>query len=303
MHQHEKAEEDLSPVVVGSRVLVYVQSCSFLLGLMMAFFDASSVLTLAIFGDDADPVMGPLFSIVWSCSSVIISLGFLHVFHRLLVYPLSVDMSEGKRAIVIRDIRCYFVLGTLLGVCSAWVLMEILLGMDGYIKYSAGMLVVVMMLSLVYKTIIIWDIKCRFSFGMMLGFLSASIFMEILSFKREEHIKYYSAAMLVGVMMLSLIFKTIIILDIECRFGLGMLLGACSAWVVMEISPGRDEQIIYSAGLLACVIMLSLISQFCSNKFAPISSSARKPGIMTRLGGNAVLTQCSEVNGDAFLIV
>jgi hypothetical protein len=124
------------------------------------------------------------------------------------------------------------------------------------------------------RTIIGWDIECRLALGMLLGVCSACVINDIL-LGMDGHIKY-SAGMLVGVMMLSFIFKTIIIRDIECRFGLGMLLGVCSAWVLMDILLGMDGRIKYSAGMLVGVMMLSLIFQFCSNRFAPISSSASK---------------------------
>jgi hypothetical protein len=64
--------------------------------------------------------------------------------------------------------------------------------------------------------------------------------------------------MLVGVMMLSLIFTMIVI--IECRFCLGMLLGVSSGWLLMDISQGRDQHIKYTAGILVVVMMLSSLN-------------------------------------------
>jgi hypothetical protein len=232
VHHHEEAEEDLSLVMVGPPVvLANIPARSFLLGLMMAFSNASSaylarILILAIFGDNTDPDMVSLFSMVWSSFTsflIIIGLRFSGAFDRLVVYLLSGDPCEcaaaNKTSIIIRTIVCHFVLGMLRGICSFWVLTDIWIGIDGYTsKYNAGMLV--------------------------------------------------------GVMMLSFIFKTIIIRDIECHFGLGILLGICSAWVAMDILLGKDGHIKYSAGILVGVLMLwSLIFQFCSNKFAPVSSS------------------------------
>jgi hypothetical protein len=147
VHQH---------LVVDSSVLAIIQFCSFLLGLMMMdFFIASSafsahVLTLTMFGDDADPVMVTLFSSMLSCSTIGIStLCLISAFDRL-VYPLHGDLSEENKAIIIRHILCHFVLGTLLGFSSAWVLMDLLLGMDRHIKYDAGMLACFIMLSLIF---------------------------------------------------------------------------------------------------------------------------------------------------------
>jgi hypothetical protein len=282
-----------------------IKSCSFLLGLMMAFFDSSSVLAWAIFGDDVDPDRDPLFSIAWGCISIIISLGFFHVLDRLLIHPVSVDLSVGKRAIVIRDTRGYFVLGMLLGVCSAWVVMDLWTGLDGYIKYNAGVLAGFIMLSFIFKTIMMWDVDIRFGLGTLVGVCSAWVVVEN-ALGIEEHIKFYgcSASMLMGVMIFSLIFKAMMMWDVKCRFGLGVLFGVCSAWVVVAISlERRDEHIIYSAAMMVGVMVLSLIIHFCSHKFAPISSSACKPETMTRFGGDVVLSQFSEVIGDTVLIV
>jgi hypothetical protein len=157
MHQHEKAEEDPSLAVVGSPVLANIQLYSFLLGLMiMAFFIASfvfeaHVLTLAMFGDNAVPGMVTLFSVMWSFStSAITTLGFFYALGRLN-YSLSGDTSAENETIIIRDISCRFGLGTLIGFCSAWVLVDLLLGLDRRIKYSAGVLVGVTMLSLIFQ--------------------------------------------------------------------------------------------------------------------------------------------------------
>lgn len=47
--------------------------------------------------------------------------------------------------------ECHFGLGATIGVCSALVLMDLLLGMYGNIKYSAGLLVGVVMVSLIFQ--------------------------------------------------------------------------------------------------------------------------------------------------------
>jgi hypothetical protein len=158
VHQHEESEEDPSLVVVSSPVLANIQFYSFLLGLMkMAFFFASSVfqayvLTLAMFGGDANPGMGTSFSIMWSFStSAISTLGFFYALDKLKIYPLSCDMSGANKTIITWHILCHVGLGTLMGVCTASVLMNLLLGMDMYLKYSAGMLVGVVVLSLIFQ--------------------------------------------------------------------------------------------------------------------------------------------------------
>jgi MFS family permease len=214
-----------------------IKSCSFLLGLMMAFFDALSILTMAMIRQDLDPEMDFLFSIVWTYTWIIISSGFFHVLDSFLVHPLSFDLSEEKKAIVIRDTRGYFVLGMLLGVCSAWVVIDLWTGLDEQnMKYDAYVLAVVTMVAFILKTIMMWDDEGRFSLGMLLGVCSAWLVREN-ALGIEEHIKFYGyiACMLMGIMIFSLMVKTMVMWDDEHRFGLGMLFGVCSAWVVMEI--------------------------------------------------------------------
>jgi hypothetical protein len=160
VHQHEKAEEVPSLIVVDSSVLANIQPCSFLLGLLIAFFIESTifsvhVLTLAMFGNDDDPDIVTLFSNMLSgCfTSVIIILGFFHVLDR---YPSSGDPSEeNNKTITTCHMLCRFGLETLVGVNSAFVLIDLcyilLLGLDVHIiKYSAGTLVCVTMLTLIF---------------------------------------------------------------------------------------------------------------------------------------------------------
>jgi hypothetical protein len=129
-----------------------VEYYSFQLGLMIGSFIASSVfmvhfLTLCMFGGHADPEI--MFSVIWSCStSVIINVGFLCALDRL-IYPLWGDPSK-ENEIITWHTPVAFCLGTLISVCSAWVLMDILLGVGVGVKHSAGMLVGVMMLSLIF---------------------------------------------------------------------------------------------------------------------------------------------------------
>jgi hypothetical protein len=90
--EHEKAEEDLSHVVLVASVFANIQiyRYSYLLGLMITFFNASSafsahVLTLTLFLDDANPGMAALFSIMRSCATCAINtLGFFYVSDRLI---------------------------------------------------------------------------------------------------------------------------------------------------------------------------------------------------------------------------
>jgi hypothetical protein len=165
-----------------------------------------------------------------------ISLNFFRAFDKLM-YPLSGDLSKENKTIIIWDIECRFGLGMLSGVCSAWIIICISCGIDWYFKYSAGMLV--------------------------------------------------------GAIILSFIFKTIIIWDLECRFGLGTLIGVCSAWVLLDILLGMDGHIKYSAGTLVGVMMLSIIFNFVFGRQARDHRS----------GGEVMLTQCSEMNADTLLIV
>jgi hypothetical protein len=307
-------------VVVGSPVLARIQVCAVLLGLNIAFFCIASAflahdLTLTIlYGADAGLGTVLLLSIILSiltCSTIGIStLVLLYTFDRL-IYPLIDDLSDENRAIIIWHISYHFVLGALIGVFLAWVLIDLSLGIDRHIKYTAGITVGLLMLSLTLKTIITGDTECRFSRGMLLGVCSACVATEI-SLGSDGHIIYSVGMRLLCVMMLTLIFKTIVIWAIECDFYLGMLLGVNSGWALMEISLGRDQYIKYNVGILVVVVMLLLIFQFWpshkhrqathfgslieTNKGVPTSISTNKP--LTNI--DPTETRCSEV---AVLIV
>jgi hypothetical protein len=194
VHQHEKSEEEPSHVGVSSPILANIQSYSFLLGLMLAFFALSAqVLTLAFMVTTLFSRLSRLFT------SVIITFIFIRASDRLI------DPSEENKTIIMWHIKCRFGFGTLIGVYSAWVLINLLLGMDGHIKHNAGMLVGDMMLSLIFKTFINRHIECRFGLGTPIGVCSTWVLINIL-LRMDGHIKY-SAGTLVGVIMVSLIFQ------------------------------------------------------------------------------------------------
>jgi hypothetical protein len=130
---------------------------------MIGFLNASNfsahVPTLALLGDDADPRMVALFCNMLSCSftCTINILCFFRVLDRLM-HPLEVsgDTSEDMETSIIWHITCRFGLGTLVGVCSAWVLIDfcyyLFIGLDeGHIKYKASMLMGVIMVSLIFQ--------------------------------------------------------------------------------------------------------------------------------------------------------
>jgi hypothetical protein len=152
VHRHK----DMSLVVDGSPVLANIQSYSLLLGLMIGFFTESSalsahVLISAAFGDDTDMVTR--LSIIYSCFASVtplITLGFSRALVDAL-YLISGDPPEESKMTIVWHIEWRIGLGTLIGVCSASVLMDLLLGMNGRIRYSAGMLGGVMVLLLIFQ--------------------------------------------------------------------------------------------------------------------------------------------------------
>jgi hypothetical protein len=155
VHQHAKPEDPLL-VVDSSPVLANIQSYSFLLGLMIGFVTESSalsahVLISAVFGDDTDMVT--MLSIIYGCfasATPFITLGFIRALVRLL-YLVSGDPPEESKMLIFWHIECRIGLGTLIGVCSASVLMDLLLGLDGHIRYSAGMFGGALVLLLIFQ--------------------------------------------------------------------------------------------------------------------------------------------------------
>jgi hypothetical protein len=154
--QQDENHEDRS-LTVGSPVLANIQECSFLLGLMIGFFVESSalsahVLVVAMIGDYVDPNMVTLLSILWSAFTSVLPFITLRFIRSLvsLIYIIMGDTSEEKKTLIIWHIECRFGFGTLMGVCSASILMDLLIGMDGHIKYSVGMFVCAMILSIIF---------------------------------------------------------------------------------------------------------------------------------------------------------
>jgi hypothetical protein len=157
-------QEDSSHVVNGSPVLANIESSSFLLGLLIGVFIeanafSANILTLALFGDDADPRMVTIVSTILTCSftCVISILCFFHALDRLMyLLEVSVDTSEEIERSIIWHITCRFGLGSLIGLCSAWVIVDLcyytFIGLDrGRIEFHVSMLVGATMLSLIMQ--------------------------------------------------------------------------------------------------------------------------------------------------------
>jgi hypothetical protein len=125
---------------------------SLLLGLFVGFFIQFSTLganflVITIWGEDVvtksktDIVV---FSLIWSfftSAMAIVILGFLRNLVTI-TYTAVAGRSEDLLEDMILHMECRFVVGALVGVCMAWTMTDILLGMRAQICYSILTLIV-----------------------------------------------------------------------------------------------------------------------------------------------------------------
>lgn len=133
-----------------------VKTSSLLLGLLVGFFIQFSTLganylVISIWGED---VMNTskreiiLFSLLWSfftSSMAIVILAFLRNLLSASFYGNDLDT-------VVLHMECRFVVGALVGVCSAWAATDYVLGMSQQIVYSVATLVV----ALLWCRVMLW---------------------------------------------------------------------------------------------------------------------------------------------------
>ena len=137
---------------LNERVFGRFKVASMILGLFIGFFIQFSTLganflVITIWGEDVitkskrDIVM---FSLLWSfftSAMAIVILGFLR---NLVTISYNAIRRESEDLLedMILHMECRFVVGALIGVCLAWTMTDILLGMKAQILYSLITLVV-----------------------------------------------------------------------------------------------------------------------------------------------------------------
>lgn len=137
---------------LDARMLGKFKLSSMILGLLVGFFIQFSTLganflVITIWGEDViskskrDIVV---FSLLWSfftSAMAIIILGFL----RNLIYITYNAISRRSQDLLdemVLHMECRFVVGALIGVCMAWTMTDVLLGMRAQILYSLVTLVI-----------------------------------------------------------------------------------------------------------------------------------------------------------------
>jgi hypothetical protein len=125
---------------------------STLLGLLVGFFIQFSTLganflVITIWGEDvvtkskADIV---IFSLLWSFFTSAMAIVILSFLRNLVTITYSAIGGRSKDLLeeMVLHMECRFVVGALVGVCLAWTMTDILLGMRAQIVYSLFTLVV-----------------------------------------------------------------------------------------------------------------------------------------------------------------
>jgi hypothetical protein len=129
---------------------------SLFLGLLVGLFIQFSTLganylVITVWGDDVvnasieDIIMFGAFWSLFTSSIAIVILVFLR--NVILASNRCVDMEH-----VLLHVECHFVVGALVGVCSAWAFTDYLLGMGRQIVYSVATLAV----SLLWCRFMLW---------------------------------------------------------------------------------------------------------------------------------------------------
>ena len=133
-----------------------VKTSSLLLGLMVGFFIQFSTLganylAITLWGEDvmntskADII---LFSLLWSFFTSSMAIVILAFLRNLIEASYTGDDFDN----VILHLECRFVVGALIGVCSAWAATDYVLGMSQQIVYSVATLVV----ALLWCRVMLW---------------------------------------------------------------------------------------------------------------------------------------------------
>jgi hypothetical protein len=157
---NNKAEEPLleKPLTsfIGDEVFARFKTSSLVLGLMVGFFIQFSTLganylALSFMGESILSITQRdliLFSLFWSLltsTMAILVLAFL----RNLVFATYVgeDIED-----IILHMECRYVIGALIGVCSAWAATDVALGMSGQVVYS----VITLAVALSWCRVMMW---------------------------------------------------------------------------------------------------------------------------------------------------
>ena len=133
-----------------------VKLSSLLLGLMVGFFIQFSTLganylVITLWGEDVMNTSKSdiiLFSLLWSFFTSSMAIVILAFIRNLL----SASYTGSDFDSVVMHMECRFVVGALIGVCSAWAATDYILGMSQQIVYSVGTLAV----ALVWCRIMMW---------------------------------------------------------------------------------------------------------------------------------------------------
>lgn len=157
--QDEQNEDPDEALEQFTMFFAKIKRCSFQLGFVIGIFVqlstlGSNFLLIAVIGKSGFETGNHqreafVFSMVWSCFTSLLALLVLSLIRVMALSILRLSPSalgngeEGANNLVMH-MECRFVVGALIGVCLAWCVSDLLLGMQSLALYSLGTLTAAM---------------------------------------------------------------------------------------------------------------------------------------------------------------
>ena len=134
------ATPNSTTTTIGIEVFTRFKSSSFILGIIVGFFIQFSTLganylALSFMGEAILDVTQRdliLFSLIWSLITSTMAIAVL-AFLRKLLFTMYIGQDIED---IVLHMECRYVVGALIGVCTAWAATDVALGMTGQVIYS-----------------------------------------------------------------------------------------------------------------------------------------------------------------------
>ena len=143
--EEQQCANSSSPTTIGTEVFARFKSSSFILGIIVGFFIQFSTLganylALSFMGEAILNVTQRdliIFSLIWSLITSTMAIVVLAFLRKILFTTyLGTDIED-----VVLHMECRYVVGALIGVCTAWAATDVALGMTGQVIYSVVTLI------------------------------------------------------------------------------------------------------------------------------------------------------------------
>jgi hypothetical protein len=140
LSKEEQCASATPSTTVGAEVFARLKSSSFILGIIVGFFIQFSTLgtnylALSFMGEAILNVTQRdliIFSLIWSLITSTLAIVVL-AFLRKLLYTMYIGQDIED---IVLHMECRYVVGALIGVCTAWAATDVALGMPDQVIYS-----------------------------------------------------------------------------------------------------------------------------------------------------------------------